>query len=72
MQVVAGQVGHHGAQRGDLREREVDEDHASLDDVDAEVGVDSRQDEARDEGGEEDLEDAHFLSFIALTNASMS
>ena len=37
------------AERRDLREREVDEDHAALDDVQAEVGVDAGDDQA---GGE--------------------
>jgi hypothetical protein len=34
-----------GAQRSDLREREIDENHAAFDDVQPEVGVDSRNDE---------------------------
>ena len=38
-----------GTKRRDLREREIDEDHPALDDVDAEVRVNPRKDEA---GGE--------------------
>ena len=52
MRIAAGQ-GHQqrdrGAERRDLREREVDEDDAPLDDVHAEVGVDAGQDQAGDE-----------------------
>ena len=36
------------AERRDLRERQVDEDDAALDDVDAEIGVDAGQDQAGD------------------------
>ena len=47
------------AERGDLREREVDEDDPALDDVHAEVGVDAGQDQARDERRREELENRH-------------
>ena len=72
VQVVAGQIRDGRPESGDLGEREVHEDHAPLDDVNAEVGVDPGEDEARDEGRQEDLEDAHLLPFIAATNALMS
>ena len=55
------------AERGDLREREVDEDDAALDDVHAEIGVDAGQDQAGDERRRQELEDlpdreiAHYL-----------
>ena len=45
------------AERGDLRERQVDEDDAALDDVHAEVGVDAGEDQAGDEGRREELQD---------------
>ena len=46
--------GDRRAERRDLREREVHEDDAALDDVQAEVGVDARDDQARgDRRGEE-------------------
>ena len=35
-----------GAERRDLRQRQVDENHAALDDVHAEVGVNAREDQA--------------------------
>jgi hypothetical protein len=41
---------HGRPQRRDLGEREVDEDHAPLDDVHAEIGVDAGQDQARRKG----------------------
>ena len=46
-----------GAERRDLREREVDEDDPALDDVHAQVGVDARQDQAGDERRRQELED---------------
>ena len=53
------QRGRH-AERRDLREGEVDEDHAAREDVQAEVGVDPREHEAREEWEREDLEgEAH-------------
>jgi hypothetical protein len=72
VQVVAGEIGDGGSQGGDLGEREIDEDHAALDHVHAQVGVDAGQDQARDEGGQQQLEDAHFAPFIAAAKASMS
>jgi hypothetical protein len=49
------------AERGDLREREVHEDDAALDDVDAEIGVDAGQDQARDERRREELPHGEIL-----------
>ena len=49
--------GDGAAQGGDLREREVDEDHAPLDHVDPEVGVNARDDEGGREGGGQEFED---------------
>ena len=59
MRIAAGerqQQRDRRAERGDLREREVDEDDAALDDVHAEVGVDAGQDQARDERRREELD----------------
>ena len=50
VEVIAGEVCRGRAQRRDLRQRQVDEDDAALDDVDAEVGVDAGEDQASDEG----------------------
>src|SRR6266542_2402780 len=72
VQVVAGQVRDRRTESGDLGERKVHEDHAPLDDVHAEVGVDSGEDEARDEGRQQDLENAHCFPFIAPAKALMS
>jgi hypothetical protein len=47
------------AERGDLREREVDEDDAPLDDVHTEIGVDAGQDQARHEWRGEELQNGH-------------
>ena len=46
-----------GAERRDLRERQVDEDDAALDDVHAEIGVDPGQDEAGGERRRQELGD---------------
>ena len=46
VEVEAEQVGDRGAERGDLGEREVDEDDPSLHDVNAEVGMDAGEDQA--------------------------
>ena len=66
MHLVAGEVPDRPAERRDLGEREVHEDDAALDDVDAEIGVDPGQDEARDERGEQDFEDGHLFFSRAL------
>ena len=50
VRIDAVQHGDGGAERGDLRQREVDEDHAALHHVDAEVGVNAGEDQAGDEG----------------------
>ena len=49
VQVVPRQVGHGRPERGDLGQRQVDENDAALDDVHPEIGVDSGQDQAGDE-----------------------
>ena len=54
-----------GAERGDLRERQVDEDDAALHDVDAEVGVDAGQDQAGHEGSGEEPEDVECPCYLA-------
>jgi hypothetical protein len=54
-----------GAERGDLRQREVDEDHPPLDDVHAQVGVNPRQDQARHERGREELKDRQIHAVIS-------
>ena len=51
------------AERGDLREREVHEDHATREDVQAEIGVNPREHQTREEGESQDLErEAHGAS----------
>ncbi len=60
MGIAAGkwqQHRHRRAERGDLRQRQVDEDHAAFDDVHAEVGVNTGQDQARDKRRREELQD---------------
>ena len=49
------------AERGDLREREVDEDDPPLDDVDAQIGVDAGEDQAGDERRRQELDDDREL-----------
>src|SRR6185295_17632574 len=72
VEIVAGEVGDGRPQGGDLGQREVDEDHPALDHVNAEISMDAGEDEARHEGGQQQLEDAHFAPLTAATKASMS
>ena len=44
------------AERGDLRERQIHEDHAAFDDVHAQIGVDAGQNQAGDERRSQELE----------------
>ncbi len=48
VRVLARDHGHSRSQSGDLRESEVNENYSALDDVHAEVGMNSRQNEAGD------------------------
>ena len=72
VQVVAREVGHRRAESRDLGKRQVHEDDAPLDDVDTEIGVNPGQDEARDEGGQKDLEGRHFAPPFLAASASVS
>ena len=59
MRIAAGERHQHRdrrAERRNLRQREVDEDDAALDDVHAEIGVDAGEDQAGDERRREKLE----------------
>ncbi len=53
VRVHAGDNSDGGAERSDLREREVHKNDAALDHVHAEIGVNPREDEARDKGCEQ-------------------
>ena len=53
---MAGQEGDGDAERRDLCERQVHEDDAAGKDVEPEIDVDSRQDEAGEEGRPQELE----------------
>ncbi len=59
MEIVSHQVGDGGPERGDLSQRQVHEDDAALDDVNAEIGVDSRQNETGDERRKQQLQQGH-------------
>ena len=48
--------GDGGAERGNLREGEVHKDDAAFDDMHAEIGVNSRQNKARDKCGEQEFQ----------------
>jgi hypothetical protein len=54
-----------GAERGDLGEREVDEDDAPLDHVHAQVGVYPGEDQAGDERRREKPEDVEVHGYLA-------
>ena len=58
VRVVALPHGNRRAERRDLREREVDEDHPSLDDVQTEVGVNAGDDQARRDRRRQELQNA--------------
>ena len=51
---------HRRAERRDLRQRQVDEDHAALDDVHAEVGVDAGEDQAGGKRRRQELQDGRI------------
>ncbi len=58
MRVVALPHRNRRAERRDLRQREVDEDHPSLDDVQAEIGVNAGDDQARGDRRRQELQNA--------------
>jgi hypothetical protein len=60
------QHGDGGAQGGDLRQRQVDEDHAALHYVNSQVGVNARQNEARHKGREQKSKHPHNRSLFQL------
>ena len=80
--VAAGEGQEDGdgpAQGGDLGQGEVDEDHAALDHVHAQVGVDAGEDEAGHERRGQELQDGEIrvhqrapVSLMAATSMSMS
>jgi hypothetical protein len=55
---MTGQQGQGEAERGDLGERQVDEDHAAGEHVQAEIGVDPREDQAGQERQGQQVEHA--------------
>ena len=57
MRVVALPHGDRRAERRDLREREVDEDDPSLDDVQPEIGVNAGDDQARGDRRRQELQE---------------
>ncbi len=50
VKLVAEEKRRRGAEGGDLGERDVDEDHLARQYVDAQVGVDAREDQTHEEG----------------------
>jgi hypothetical protein len=48
---------HRGAECGELRQREIDEDHATFDDVHAEISMDASQNETGRKWRGEKLDD---------------
>ena len=68
---VTGQQRDRDAERGDLGQREVDEDHAAREHVQAEVGVDAGQHEARQERQREQI-DHGSVSALASRATSRS
>ena len=56
---------HRGAERGKLRQREIDEDDAAFNDMYAEIGVDARQDEAGRKRSCEKLDDRQIHGVLS-------
>ena len=48
-----------GAERRDLRQRQIHEDHAALHHVDAQIGMNAGQNQARDEGSQQKRKSVH-------------
>ena len=63
MGVHAGDDGDGGAERGDLREREIHKDNAAFDYMDAEIGVNPRKNKARYKSGKQEFQHRDFISF---------
>ena len=61
MRVHPGDNGNRGAQRGDLRESEVHENDAALDNMHAKIGMDAGQDEARQEWQNQKRKNLHRI-----------
>ena len=59
VQVVPGEERCRRSEGGDLGEREIDEDHAALHDMETEICVDPRQDQSSDERDGEKQEQVH-------------
>ncbi len=59
MRVHADNDGNRGAERSDLRERQVHENDAALDDVHTKVGMNPGENEAGDKGREQEGQDFH-------------
>lgn len=64
MRVHSGHYCYCGPEGGDLRESEVNEDHAAFDYVNAQVGVNAGKNQAGDEGQDEERQNFHeFFGF---------
>jgi hypothetical protein len=56
VRIVTVQHRDRSAQRRNLRQRQIHENHAALDHVDAEIGVNPRQNQTRDKWGQQEVE----------------
>src|SRR6266851_1577849 len=70
--VHSGNDGDSGAERGDLREREVHEDDAAFHDVDAEIGVNPCKNKARYKSGQQEFQHRDFISFEPASNSFLN
>src|SRR6266403_1805820 len=66
--VHAGNDGDGGAESGDLREREVHEDDAAFDYVDAEIGVNPGKNQARYKSRKQEFQHRDLISFERASN----
>ena len=70
VQIVSGQEGDRRTERGDLREREVDEDDPSLDNVHSQIRMNAGENEARQKRRDEEHQNIHYLSAFVSTSMS--
>jgi hypothetical protein len=73
MWVHSNYNGYRGAKGGDLRKSEIHEDDSALDDMHPEVGVNTRQNQARDKGSKQEQKHFHReVSYLVVSNACLS
>jgi len=67
---MAEHEGNRGAERGDLRQREIDEDHVAREHLDAEIGVDADEADGHQKRWPEKCNGIHHRITDAASSAS--